>query len=149
MKGMKNGMKQLWTRLQKKMLNFESVSYVIFGVLTTLVDWISYRVMTRWWGIDYKAATAWAWAAAVLFAFVTNKLFVFRSRSLRPKDVWLEFVPFVACRFATLLFTLAAMMILVDGMGIRQDFICKVLVSGISLVLNYVLSKWVVFRKVS
>jgi putative flippase GtrA len=38
---------------------------------------------------------------------------------------------------------------MVDGMGIRQDFICKVVVSGISLVLNYVLSKWVVFRKVS
>ena len=134
-------MKQLWTRLQKKLLNFESISYVIFGVLTTLVDWISYRVMTRWWGIDYKATTAWSWAAA--------ELFVFQSRSLRPKDVWLEFAPFVACRFATLLFTLAAMMIMVDGMGIRQDFICKVIVSGISLVLNYVLSKWVVFRKVS
>ena len=142
-------MKRLWINLQKKLLNFESVSYFIFGVLTTLVDWISYRVMTRWWGIDYKAATAWSWTAAVIFAFITNKLFVFQSRSLKPKDVWSEFVPFVACRIVTLLFTLAAMVAMVDGMGIRQDFICKVVVSGISLVLNYVLSKWVVFRKVS
>ena len=142
-------MKRLWINLQKKLLNFESVSYFIFGVLTTLVDWISYRVMTRWWGIDYKASTAWSWAAAVIFAFITNKLFVFQSRSLKPKDVWSEFVPFVACRIVTLLFTLAAMVAMVDGMGIRQDFICKVVVSGISLVLNYVLSKWVVFRKVS
>ena len=95
-------MKRLWINLQKKLLNFESVSYFIFGVLTTLVDWISYRVMTRWWGIDYKAATAWSWAAAVIFAFITNKLFVFQSRSLKPKDVWSEFVPFVVCRIVTL-----------------------------------------------
>ena len=79
--------------------------------------------------------------------FVTNKLFVFRSMALRPKAVWAEFVPFVACRVATGLFTLVAMVVMVDGMGIRQDFICKVVVSGISLVLNYVLSKWFVFKK--
>ncbi len=146
---MEVGMGQLWKGLKKKFVNYESVSYFIFGVLTTLVDWISYRVMTRLWGIDYKTATAGSWAAAVLFAFVTNKLFVFKSRSLKPKKVWSEFAPFVACRVATGLFTLAAMVVMVDGMGIRQDFICKVVVSGISLVLNYILSKWVVFRKAS
>lgn len=142
-------MKKWLDGIRRKFVNFESVSYFIFGVLTTLVDWISYRIMTWFWGIDYRVATIWSWAAAVLFAFVTNKLFVFRSRSLNPGKVWSEFVPFVACRIATGLFTLAAMMVMVDGMGIRQDFICKIVVSGISLVLNYVLSKWIVFRKVS
>ena len=58
-------------------------------------------------------------------------------------------MPFVACRVATGLFTLAAMIAMVDGMGIQEDFACKVVVSGISLVLNYVFSKWLVFRKVS
>lgn len=140
-------MEHLWNRIKAMLVNTETVSYFIFGVLTTLVDWISYRVMTRSWNVDYRAATAGAWAAAVLFAFVTNKLFVFQSLSLKPGKVWAEFVPFVTCRMATGLFTLAAMVVMVDGMGIRQDFICKVVVSGISLVLNYVLSKWVVFRK--
>ena len=106
-------------KIWKKLVNRETISYLIFGVLTTLVDWISYWYMRRL-GIDYRAATAGSWAAAVLFAFVTNKLFVFAR---------------------------VAMIVMVDGLGIRQDFICKIVVSAISLVLNYIFSKWFIFRK--
>ena len=91
-------------KLWKKLVNRETISYLIFGVLTTLVDWISYWYMRRV-GTDYRLATAGSWAAAVLFAFVTNKLFVFGSFDLHPKKVWSEFVPFVACRAATGVFT--------------------------------------------
>ena len=86
---------------------------------------------------------------AVLFAFVTNKLFVFGSLSLRPAQVWKEFVAFVACRVATGILTLIAMMVMVDGMGIQNDFFCKVVVSVLSLVMNYVLSKWFIFKQTS
>ena len=127
-------------KLWKKLVNRETISYLIFGVLTTLVDWISYWYMRRV-GTDYRLATAGSWAAAVLFAFVTNKLFVFGSFDLHPKKVWSEFVPFVAC------FTMVAMIAMVDGMGIKQDFICKIVVSAISLVLNYIFSKWFIFKK--
>ncbi len=142
-------MKQLGNQWKAKLINYETISYLIFGVLTTLTDWISYGVMTRYGNVDYRVATAGAWAAAVLFAFVTNKLFVFQSRNFSLGKVWEELIPFVTCRVATGLFTLAAMMAMVDGIGIQQDLICKVVVSGISLVMNYVLSKWFVFRKAS
>lgn len=56
-------------------------------------------------------------------------------------------MPFVACRAATGAFTMVAMIVMVDGLGIRQDFICKIVVSAISLVLNYIFSKWFIFRK--
>ncbi len=135
-------------RIWKKLVNRETISYVIFGVLTTLVDWLSYQYM-RQMEIDYRIATAGSWAAAVLFAFVTNKLFVFCSRSLHPKKVWSEFAPFVVCRAATGVFTMVAMIVMVDGLGISQDFICKVVVSFISLVLNYLLSKLFIFRQKS
>ncbi len=131
-------------RFWKKFLNRETISYFIFGVLTTLMDWGSYWLMRRA-GIDYRIATAGAWAAAVLFAFVTNKLFVFCSMSLNPKKVWEEFVPFVLCRAATGVFTLVAMIVLVDVMKIPYDFLCKIAVSVISLVLNYLFSKWFIF----
>lgn len=133
-------------KIWSKFVNRETISYFITGVLTTLVDWISYALFRRG-GMDYRIATAASWAAAVLFAYVTNKFFVFCSMTLQPKAVWKEFSSFVACRVATGLFTLAAMMVMVDGMGIRQDFICKVVVSAISLVLNYLLSKWLIFKK--
>lgn len=132
--------------LWKKFVNRETIAYFIFGVLTTLVDWISYWLMRRG-DVDYRLATAGAWAAAVLFAFVTNKLFVFESRSLQPKKVWEEFVPFVLCRVTTGIFTMLAMMILVDLMKISHDFICKIGISVISLVLNYLFSKWFIFKK--
>lgn len=136
----------MFERIWKKFVNRETVSYFIFGVLTTFVDWLSYWVM-RQYGVDYRLATAGAWAAAVLFAFVTNKLFVFNSYSLHPKKVWAEFVPFVVCRAATGAFTMIAMIVLVDGLKIRQDFICKVAVSAVSLVLNYLFSKLYIFKK--
>ena len=132
-------------RLWKKFVNRETVSYLIFGVLTTLTDWISYWVMRRA-GVDYRLSTIGSWAAAVLFAFVTNKLFVFNSWNLHPGQVWREFSSFVICRAATGLFTLAAMIVMVSGWKISQDFICKIAVSVISLVLNYVLSKLFIFK---
>ncbi len=135
-------------RIWNKFFNRENVSYLVFGVLTTLADWISYRMM-RLAGMDYRLATAGAWAVAVLFAFVTNKLFVFGSLSLRPAQVWKEFVAFVACRVATGILTLIAMMVMVDGIGIQNDFFCKVVVSVLSLVMNYVLSKWFIFKQTS
>ena len=136
----------MFQKIWSKFVNRETVSYFITGVMTTLVDWISYALM-RHAGIDYRLATAGSWAAAVLFAYVTNKFFVFRSMNLHPRVVWKEFSSFVICRVATGLFTLAAMMVMVDGIGIRHDFICKVVVSAISLVLNYIFSKLFIFKK--
>ena len=77
----------------------------------------------------------------------TGEIHAFASFDLHPKKVWAEFVPFVACRAATGAFTMVAMIVMVDGLGIRQDFICKIVVSAISLVLNYIFSKWFIFRK--
>lgn len=133
-------------RLWKKFVNRETISYFIFGVLTTLVDWVSYWLM-RQGNVDYRLATAGSWAAAVLFAFVTNKLFVFESRSLNPKKVWGEFASFVLCRAATGVFTMIVMVILVDVLKISHDFICKIGTSAISLVLNYLFSKLFIFKK--
>ena len=134
-------------KIWKKLANPESVSYVFFGVLTTLVDWGSYRLF-RVVGTDYRMATALSWAAAVLFAFVTNKWIVFQSRELRPALLWKEFVSFVTCRLATGALTMVLMILMVDLLH-WNEYVGKVLVSVVSLVLNYVLSKLVIFKKKS
>ena len=135
----------MFSTIWKKLANPESVSYERFGVLTTLVDWGSYRFF-RVVEVDYRTATALAWAAAVLFAFVTNKLIVFRSFEWRPSFLWKEFSSFVACRAATGVLTVIAMMIMVDVLHWNEYF-GKVVVSAISLVLNYIFSKLFIFRK--
>ena len=135
----------MFSTIWKKLANPESVSYVIFGVLTTLVDWGSYRFF-RVVEVDYRTATALAWAAAVLFAFVSNKFFVFRSFETKPGRLWKEFVSFVACRIATFAITMAGMVLMV-GMLRWNEFLGKLVVSAVSMVLNYIPSKLFIFKK--
>ena len=85
--------KKIWD----KVMNREVISYLIFGVLTTLVNWVVYAAMVKV-HIDYRIATAAAWAVSVLFAFIVNKIFVFQSYNLRPAYVMKEITSFVACR---------------------------------------------------
>ena len=129
-----------------KFVNRETISYLIFGVLTTLVDWISYAVF-RHNGMNYRMATICCQAAAILFAYVTNKIWVFRSYNFRPVYLLKEMASFFSCRILTSVFTYVAMIVMVDGMGIKQDMICKIVVSAISLVLNYICSKLFIFKK--
>lgn len=133
------------SKLMKKVLNRESISYIIFGVLTTLVDWASYALFWSL-GWDYKVSTALSWAAAVLFAFVTNKFWVFRSFTLKLSYLWKEFVSFVACRAATGVLTMLGMILMVDGFH-WNEFLGKLMVSAMSLVLNYIMSKLFIFKK--
>ena len=132
--------------LLKKLITKETILYIIFGILTTLTDWLTYACL-RHIDITYQLATVLSWAAAVAFAFITNKLFVFESKDLSPQTLWKEAISFTACRAATGLFTLIAMIALVDGLGIRQDMICKIFISAVSLILNYILSKLFIFKK--
>ena len=129
----------------KKFANREAMLYFIFGVLTTLVDWVSYTVFWAL-GMDYRVSTALSWAAAVLFAFVTNKFFVFQSFEMGIKYLWKEFTSFVACRLTTGVLTMIGMVIMVDFLH-WNEFLGKLMVSVISLVLNYVFSKLFIFKK--
>ena len=131
----------IWNKLWSR----ESVTYIIFGVLTTAVDWIAYTILWAL-GADYRVSTALSWAAAVLFAFVTNKFIVFRSFNIQLKFLWKEFVSFVACRAATGVFTMAGMILMVDVLH-WNEFFGKLVVSEVSLVLNYILSKLFIFKK--
>ena len=124
----------------------EGIAYLIFGVLTTLVDYVISNALFYIAGMPSIPAQTIAWVAAVLFAFVTNKWWVFNSHTLVPSEVWKEFVSFVVCRIATFLFNLAALFVMVDLMKM-EFFICKLLISVVVVVLNYVFSKILIFAK--
>lgn len=135
----------MFEKIFHKFVNRESVTYIIFGVLTTAVDWITYTILWRM-GADYRISTALSWAAAVLFAFVTNKLFVFRSFSMNPVRLWREFASFVTARAATGILTMVMMIVMVSGLR-WNEFVGKLIVSAVNLVLNYIFSKWFIFKK--
>ena len=121
--------------------NKEIINYLIVGGLTTLVSIGSYALF-RVFISNYMVCTVLSWIAAVLFAYITNRVFVFESKD---KNVLAEFVKFVSCRLLTLGSEILVMFILVNVLKLN-DMISKVLVQFIIVVLNYVLSKILVFR---
>lgn len=132
------------TAKKKSGLAREGIAYLIFGVLTTVIDYVISNLLYYVWKMDPVPAQTIAWVAAVLFAFVTNKWWVFESHTLNPGKVWREFVSFVLCRVATFLFNLAALFVMVDLMKM-EFFLCKLLVSVVVVILNYVFSKILIF----
>ncbi len=137
----------------------EIINYLIIGVLTTVVNYIVYSVLDLVFKGAIENETARvavnniiAWIAAVVFAFFTNKLWVFESRSWEGKLVLKEAVSFVLSRLATGVIDWLLTPLLVSW-GLNQTILgitgawSKLIVSIIVIVLNYVLSKFIVFAK--
>lgn len=133
--------KKIWDKL----VNWETISYTVFGVLTTLVDWGVYTIL-RMNETEYMAAQVASWCAAVAFAFVTNKIWVFKSYDIHPDHLIKEMASFVACRLLTGVVTLVGMMVMVDFMGVN-DYISKLVISVLVIILNYVFSKIFIFKQ--
>ncbi len=131
-------------KLWKKCVNYETISYIICGVLTTLVDWAVYAVMCES-GIDYKIAQAVSWIAAVAFAYVVNKVIVFRNFNFWPSYLWKEFSAFVACRGVSGILTWLMMVGMVDWMKWNK-YLAKLITSAVNLIMNYVFSKLWIFK---
>ncbi len=145
--------------------------YIIFGVCTTIISFVTYYLF-RWIFPDENSVPDWlkwvfnltsamgtesatalpvllSWICSVTFAFVTNRLFVFQSKS-KKAGILREGVTFFLSRVFTLVVDLVIMFLLVDLTGIQNglyEFAAKVLSNIVVLVLNYVLSKVFVFRK--
>lgn len=127
------------------------IVYLIFGVLTTVVNYLvffpcsSYLEKT---GFQYAVAVSntIAWVFAVLFAYVTNKPFVFESHDWSWKVVAPEFAKFVSTRLASLLIETVIISVTVDTLHWNK-LVWKVLTSVLVVVLNYVGSKLLVFRR--
>lgn len=120
----------------------EIINYLIVGGLTTVVSVVSYALF-RIIIPNYIACTVLSWIAAVLFAYFTNRIFVFESKD---KKVLKEFIKFVSCRLLTLGTEIVVMFLLVDLLKLN-DMISKILVQFIIVVLNYILSKLLVFKQ--
>ena len=145
-------MKELLNKIIKKLLSREVIVYIIFGVLTTLVNFVAFYLFNDLMKIHYFWANAMAWLAAVIFAFVTNKLWVFQSKSWAGNVLLPELGKFLSSRVATGVFEMVAVPALV-ALGLNQTIlgiegmVSKVLVSVVVVILNYILSKLFVFKK--
>ena len=126
--------------------HWDMVSYLFFGVLTTVVNYLVYLPLYNLLGISAAVSNIIAWAAAVAFAYVTNKPFVFKSHDWSMKTVLPELGKFVGCRAASGGLETVLILLTVDILGWNGN-IWKLIISVLVVILNYVSSKLLVFRK--
>ena len=126
--------------------HWDIFSYLVFGVLTTVVNYIVYLPLLNILHLSAALSNMIAWAAAVVFAYVTNKPFVFKSFDWSMKTVIPELGRFVSCRVASGAMETVIIFVAVDLLGWNGN-IWKLVTSVLVVVLNYVFSKLIVFRK--
>ena len=133
-------LKQLWKRHK------ELILYVFFGGCTTLINIISYFACRELMHLPVVPADVLAWLVSVIFAYVTNKLFVFESKSWRLMLVLKEGAAFLAARVFSLGVDVAMLYVTVTVLG-WWELLMKVLANVVVIVINYIFSKWIIFRK--
>lgn len=124
----------------------ELINYVIFGGLTTLVNFIVYFACIDVLAIHYLLANIIAWFLSVVFAYVTNRLFVFEKVNFSLRSIVRETILFFGARLLSGAIETASLFVMVSLIGFSEK-ISKLAVAIIVVILNYIFSKLIVFRK--
>ena len=126
--------------------HWDIVSYLFFGVCTTIVNYLVYIPCYNLLGMSASASNMVAWVFAVAFAYLTNKPFVFKSNDWSAATVVPELTKFVGCRIGSGVAETIVLFLAVDLLGWNGN-IWKLVTQVMVTVMNYVASKLVVFRK--
>ena len=125
---------------------WDVLSYLFFGVLTTVVNYLIYLPVYNFCGLSAALSNMIAWVGAVIFAFLTNKPFVFHSHDWSAKTVVPELTKFVSCRIASGVLETVILFLAVDCLNWNGN-IWKLVTQVLVIIINYVGSKLLVFRK--
>ena len=121
----------------------ELIKYIFFGVTTTIINIVSFIFMNHM-GFDYRVSNVIAWTFSVLFAFYTNKKYVFNSKSNDIEVLKKESISFISARIFSLVLDMSLMILLINFMDTNQ-LISKIIVNILVVILNYLLSKFYIF----
>lgn len=151
----------MMTKIKELIIKYkELIIYVIFGGLTTVVNLVVFTLFGMLLGDEkYLITNAVAWFAAVVFAYITNKIWVFESKSWSGKVLLKEIPSFFAARVFSFVLEEAGLFLFVDILSFNEisikilsfeiggELIAKVILAVVVVVVNYVLSKLVIFKK--
>ncbi len=124
--------------------NKQIILYLIFGALTTALNVVTYWLFAHPIGLSTLPSTIIAWVAGVIFAFFTNKFIVFEAK--QKKGFWVELGSFVLARVVTGVLDMLIMLVFVDYLHLN-DLVIKIVSNIVVIILNYVFSKFIIFRK--
>ena len=140
-------MKKLWNFCWDMYKKYEEgINYLIFGFFAFVLNYVLYVLFAGVLDIHHLISTALSWALTVVFAYWTNRKFVFKSKNSDAKSVREEFVSFVGARVATGLLEMGLMFVMVDCAKLNE-FISKLVCQVIVILANYFLSKLWIFKE--
>lgn len=122
------------------------IIYLVFGVLTTVVNFAVYFPLIYILNFPATISNVIAWCFAVVFAYFTNKVFVFSSKNWSLKKVLPEFSAFVSCRVISVVLESAILFISIDLLN-GDGIIWKAIASVFVIIINYFASKLMIFKK--
>lgn len=133
--------KELYTKYK------EIINYLVFGVLSTVVNFVTYYITARFIGIDEVISSGISWFCSVTFAYITNKIFVFESKTNTSREFVKEMITFYLSRVLSgALCDVGTFALMVKVLHIN-DIVSKIVTQVMVVIVNYILSKLVIFKK--
>lgn len=122
------------------------ILYLFFGGCTTLINIVCYYALYQQMYISNLGSTITAWIVSVLFAYVTNRQFVFESKTAALHALVYELLAFFGCRLATGIMDTAIMVLAVDHMH-WNSLLWKVISNVLVVIINYITGRFIIFQK--
>ena len=139
-------MKEVIQKLKELIKKYEElIKYFIIGVITTIINYAIFAMFSSVIKIDIHTSNIIAWIVSVIFAYVTNKLYVFESKSFKLDVIGKEIVSFGGARVFSLLLEEIILYIFVNLLHMNQLLI-KLIANIIVMIVNYILSKFIIFK---
>ena len=124
----------------------EGMRYLVFGALTTVVNIAIFIIFAKVFNLSTTISNIIAWIIAVLFAYITNKILVFKAKKDTFKVLLIEILFFFLARIFTLVLETIILVIFIDNLHFNS-FIMKIISNIIVIIVNFILSKILIFKK--
>jgi len=138
--------KEKYLKLFKKVVNRETITYGIAGVLTTIINFVSFHVLCNILAIPDLTSNAIAWVVAVIFAYLVNNKIVFLSGKVSAKEEVAKVAKFFGARVLSFVIEELGMLLFVVLLGF-QNLLVKAALAVIVIIMNYFFSKLYIFKK--
>ncbi len=135
--------------LCRKLLTREVILYLLFGVLTTAIDFFVFFCAYNFFHIDEMIATAVAWCFAVVFAYITNRIFVFESNEKERTGIIREISLFIGARLLSLGISELIVLVMMKLLGFDGkigSIVTKLVCAVVVVIFNYIASKLFIFK---
>jgi putative flippase GtrA len=138
-------MKKLCIRGDIMRFKKEILMYILFGILTTIINIAVYAFFVEIINVNYKISTTIAWLVSLLFAYITNKIYVFHSKQTNLLSILKEMISFIFFRMATYFLDIGSMIVMIELFHFNEHM-AKIASNILIVISNYLVSKFFVFK---